>query len=175
MWLHRNKYLFELKKDFIPFWYGQKAALFPRHGSGGCFYFLKVVLFMYLRKDMRYKLVLLSFPVMWVPFHNDHVVVKLLWVREVPNAIRWLKKSSKFYYLQHHTDLSRKSRKKMFCFLKFFFNKQLYFFRLKVFSSFVFIRFLSVLKRDSETILICMQIIFVKMYIVKTRVLTRLD
>ena len=43
---------------------------------------------------MRYKLVLLSFPVMWVPFHNDHVVVKLLWVREVPNAIRWLKKST---------------------------------------------------------------------------------
>ena len=93
--MHRNKYVYELRKDFIPFWHSQNAALFPRHGSGGCFYFLKVVLFMYLRKDMRYKLVLLFFPVMCVPFHNDHVVVKLLWVREVPNAIRWLKKSSK--------------------------------------------------------------------------------
>ena len=130
------KYVCELKKDFIPFWYGQKAALFPRHGSGGCFYFLKVVLFMYLRKDMRYKLVLLSFPVMWVPFHNDHVVVKLLWVREVPNAIRWLKKSSKFYY--NTIQISRGNPEKNVLLPKVFFQQKNILFQVKSFFKFCF-------------------------------------
>ena len=125
-----------IKKDIIPFWYGQKAALFPRHGSGGCFYFLKVVLFMYLRKDMRYKLVLLSFPVMWVPFHNDHVVVKLLWVREVPNAIRWLKKSSKFYY--NTVQIARGKPEKNVLLPKVFFQQTVILLQVKSFFKFCF-------------------------------------